>query len=317
MKNPLCSVIITSYNRENLIVETLNSVFLQTYRPIELIIIEDGSKDSTANVIEKWINSINDQYFKVIFQIQENKGAPKARNTALSLCTGDYIQEVGSDDLLHYSKLELQISTLEENKFAQSAWNPLQRFYNQEKLELSKLPSSQFIIQGIENNPFDYQFFPSAALHRAVVFKNTGEWDEGLKRWQDLIYQVRMTSNVDQILVFDTPLYFFRQHNFGRINDQYKNQNGITNGLVALDLLDDYLTKIQKSNFHTRREIFYLYYSLFQTSIINKDSTQLILISSKLIEWSPNCKLKIKSYLLNLIILLRIQNLFIQKIIKI
>jgi len=316
--NKLCSVIITTYNRENLIVETLNSVYNQTYRPIELIIIEDGSTDNTAIVINDWIKGINHRNFNIIFRVQENKGAPKARNLALSLCSGDYIQEVGSDDLLHSSKFELQITALEGNVSAQSAWNPLLRFNQGDVIDISNSLLNEFKTHSIGVNAFDnqLQFFPSAALHRAEVFKNTGAWDEGLKRWQDLIYQVRMTSNVKNVLVYNSPMYFFRQHNFGRINDQYRNYEGVENGIEALKLLEKYLNQSQKRNYGTRREIFYLYYSLIQTSLKNKDNKALNLLTLNLMIWSPNLKLKIKAIVLHLIVITKLQNYFIGFIVK-
>jgi glycosyltransferase involved in cell wall biosynthesis len=312
----LCTVIITTFNRENLIVATLDSVYNQTYRPIELIIVEDGSSDCTSSVIKGWINGKSDLDFAIIFQTQENKGAPSARNLALSLCSGEYIQEVGSDDLLHSKKLELQIAALEENKWAQCAWNPLLRFNHGDSVDLTYLRTNIYRIANNSSNVFDsrFQFLPSAGLHRAEVFRNTGSWDVSLKRWQDLIYHVRMSSNIHRVLVFDTPMYFFRQHSFGRINDQYRNKDGITNGLFALGLLETYLTGFQKRNKGTRKEIFYLYLSLFQTAIDYDLYDMLKVISLKLFYWSPGLRLTLKSLLLMIIVRAKFQKYFIRMI---
>ena len=66
----LVSVIMPTFNRGNLIIETLNSVFNQQYRPIELIIIDDGSTDNTIQVLDEWISEAsNDKKFETIAAI--------------------------------------------------------------------------------------------------------------------------------------------------------------------------------------------------------------------------------------------------------
>lgn len=79
------SVIIPVFNREKSIEASINSVLNQIYGDLELIVVDDGSKDNTRNVIQ----SINDQRSKYIYQ--ENKGACKARNRRIYLAQGDYI----------------------------------------------------------------------------------------------------------------------------------------------------------------------------------------------------------------------------------
>lgn len=302
--NKLCSVIITTYNRENLILETLHSVYNQTYRPIELIIIEDGSTDNTKDVIQKWITEYSEPEFGIIFKSQNNHGAPAARNRALSLLSGKYVQEVGSDDMLHPYKLELEIAALEKNETAQTAWNPLQRFNHGDKVDFSLQNISNYKKVKNSENVLDnrFQFLPSAALHRAEVFHNAGDWDVGIKRWQDLIYHAKMSSVIDEILVFDTPMYFFRQHSFGRINDQYKNVDGIKNGMVALQRLEGFLSNEQKRNNDTKRELFYLYLSILQSSLKHDVQYSISLLLKKIYLWSPGIKWKSKTILLIIMI---------------
>ena len=103
----LISVIIPTYNRENVIIESLQSVLKQTYKNIELIVIDDNSNDNTNEII-KTINDDRLHYYK----LDSNHGAGFARNFGLEKATGDYIAFQDSDDFWHSSKLEKQMSLL-------------------------------------------------------------------------------------------------------------------------------------------------------------------------------------------------------------
>ena len=83
--NELISIIIPVYNVENYIVDTCESVFAQTYRNWELLLVEDGSRDSSAEVIENLIRERNDDRIRLIRQ-PENLGAAEARNRGSIYC---------------------------------------------------------------------------------------------------------------------------------------------------------------------------------------------------------------------------------------
>lgn len=103
------SVIIPTYNRGKLIERSVRSVLNQTYKNIEVIIVDDGSTDNTKEVIE----SIKDE--RIIYYKQENGGAAKARNTGVNLATSEYIAFHDSDDVWRENKLEKQIDFLNKN----------------------------------------------------------------------------------------------------------------------------------------------------------------------------------------------------------
>jgi glycosyltransferase involved in cell wall biosynthesis len=77
----LASVIVPAYNRAELIIETLESVKEQTYRPIELIVVDDGSEDDTVERIEEWRKRNEDDAFRVLCERQSNQGTSAARIT--------------------------------------------------------------------------------------------------------------------------------------------------------------------------------------------------------------------------------------------
>ena len=106
---PLVSVIIPTYNRKNTILASVNSVLNQTYKNIELIVVDDCSTDDTIDILEK----INDKRLKVI-RHPKNKGQNAARNTGIKESSGEYIAHHDSDDIWHLNKLEVQMNKFQE-----------------------------------------------------------------------------------------------------------------------------------------------------------------------------------------------------------
>ncbi len=110
MKNSKISVIIPVYNGEEFLEDCLNSVLNNTYKNIEIIVINDGSTDKTSEILKKYQN----YNFKIIEQ--ENSGVSQARNTGLKTATGDYIMFLDADDIINNDYLESLIKTLHKNK---------------------------------------------------------------------------------------------------------------------------------------------------------------------------------------------------------
>ena len=113
MIKDLVSIITPAYNSEKFIEETIISVLEQTYTNLELIIVDDCSKDKTCEIVEKWIK--NDNRIKLI-KLNENSGAAIARNVALKNASGRFIAYLDADDLWEIDKLEKQIKFMSEMK---------------------------------------------------------------------------------------------------------------------------------------------------------------------------------------------------------
>jgi len=100
---PLVSVIVPVYNVEQYLDECLNSIRQQTYKNIEIIVVEDCSTDNSLNTLTK---HLEDPRVKLI-QHEKNSGLSAARNTGIDAANGDYIMFVDSDDIVHLSLIEL------------------------------------------------------------------------------------------------------------------------------------------------------------------------------------------------------------------
>ncbi len=111
MHKPLVSIIAASYNHAAFVVETLESIRLQTYENIELIITDDGSNDNSVAVIKKWILQHN---VSCTFLVNEqNEGICKTFNKGLASCKGKYFQVIACDDIMVAHKIERQVYFLE------------------------------------------------------------------------------------------------------------------------------------------------------------------------------------------------------------
>ncbi len=112
---PLVSVVIPCYNHEDYVQSCIQSVIDQTYENIELIIIDDGSKDNSVLMIREMINSCEDRFNNFKFISRPNKGLSATLNEAITLCNGVYFSVIASDDVLFNYKLSEQVSYLELN----------------------------------------------------------------------------------------------------------------------------------------------------------------------------------------------------------
>jgi len=108
MKSSFVSVIVPTYNRANLVSETIKSILNQTYKNFELIVVDDGSTDNTEEVIKKF-NDNRIKYIKI-----DNWGGPaKPRNTGIKKARGEYIAFCDDDDIWLPEKLEKQIKVFQ------------------------------------------------------------------------------------------------------------------------------------------------------------------------------------------------------------
>lgn len=116
MSNPLVSVLIPSYNHENYVQQTIKSIINQTYKNIELIVIDDGSKDSTFQKIQEMREICGQRFVNVIFRSKANEGTCATFNKLIELSSGEYVYIIASDDLAKPDAISEEVKFLENNK---------------------------------------------------------------------------------------------------------------------------------------------------------------------------------------------------------
>ena len=107
MKNPLVSILIPSFNHEAYIAEAIESCLNQTYRNIEILILDDGSTDRSPIIIAEYANRYSN---RIRFYQHENSGVAITINKLIDLSQGEYLSLMASDDILYPTKIEKQMS---------------------------------------------------------------------------------------------------------------------------------------------------------------------------------------------------------------
>ncbi|EOR03462.1 glycosyltransferase [Acinetobacter sp. ANC 3926] len=113
---PLVSVIIPCYNHAQYVQDCIQSVINQTYKNIELIIIDDGSKDNSIEKIEEMLSVCEKRFNRFEFRHRPNQGLSSTLNEALEWCNGEFVSPIASDDQMLSKKIELQIPYMLENE---------------------------------------------------------------------------------------------------------------------------------------------------------------------------------------------------------
>lgn len=115
MIEDLVSIIVPCYNGEKYISRFMESILSQTYKKIELIIIDDGSTDDTKNIIEQFKEKFEKRKIILKYIYQTNQGQAEALNKGLEKVTGEYLTWVDSDDMLTSNSIEKKVNFLKEN----------------------------------------------------------------------------------------------------------------------------------------------------------------------------------------------------------
>lgn len=211
-KKPLVSVILPSFNRAQLISQSIWSVLQQTYSNLELIVVDDASTDRTSEVVHE----ISDDRIRVIRNTQ-NIGQAASENRGVAEANGELIAFIDSDDLWHKDKLEIQVKELQlapDNVgvvYCFSAKEPTARFqsanqYSQRRRTFHSLLSNRLKIT------------TSQILVRKRCLVSIGGWDESLPSLIDYDLCLRLSRLYDFRAV-QGGLVTSIEHNLGRVSD--------------------------------------------------------------------------------------------------
>jgi glycosyltransferase involved in cell wall biosynthesis len=182
----LASVIIPTYNRAALLREAVHSILNQTYRPVECIVVDDGSTDNTAEVMQE-LQKETTVALSIQYIVQPNAGAQVARNKGTAMSTGEFVQYLDSDDLLYPDKLEKQIAYLNQHPECDGVYGDWHKGTTKQ-YELNKAYASEDMVYQllIEKSIANFSFLMRKKLVSAI-----GDWDVSIKRNQEIDFQLR------------------------------------------------------------------------------------------------------------------------------
>lgn len=178
----MISVIIPIYNQADKLINTLKSLNIQTYRDLEIIIVNDGSIDDPEAAFTKFLNE-NKSDLGFYFINQKNSGAPSARNRGFKESKGDFLFFCDADAILDPQALEILLKALNDNleaSYAFSAFNWGKKVFGVGNFDSDRLRKEPYI--------------HTMALIRRQDFPETG-WDENIKKFQDWDLWLTMLEN--------------------------------------------------------------------------------------------------------------------------
>lgn len=115
MSSPLVSVVVPVYNHADYIIDALDSILEQNYRPVELLLVDDGSTDNSVPAASQWIKTNLSAFTRCELVRQSNSGVARTLNRLISLAKGQYILPIASDDMLVADGISKRVEYLESN----------------------------------------------------------------------------------------------------------------------------------------------------------------------------------------------------------
>ncbi|WP_224999084.1 glycosyltransferase family 2 protein [Cesiribacter sp. SM1] len=241
------SVVIPTYNRGDIISETLDSVAAQTMPEWECIVVDDGSTDETEAVLQKYISK--DSRFSYVRRPAERcKGGNTCRNIGIEMAKGMYIQFLDSDDLIAANKFEEQLKALEpydSHAVATCKWG---RFRTRQDQLTSKAHEPTYISS---NGPLklldvfgkhSIWFPPHVYLVRKSLLEEAGYWNEDLKMNQDGEFFARVLLSASHIVFVPSTEVYYRRHTGGNTSSWNKEEK-VRSVIQSWELVDSAIEK--------------------------------------------------------------------------
>ena len=266
-KNPKVSVIIAAYNGEKYISDAIESVFNQTYENIEVIVIDDGSTDNTAERIKLYLSRVKYLY-------QDNAGVANARNSAIQNSQGEFIAFLDHDDIWLPVKIERQVDYFLKNSQSKFVHTPV-RYINHlgEIIEPSgywgKLKFNGEV-KDVKEIFMHFAMLQSTMMIKKEIFDEIGLWDQAFTSGDgyDLCLRIALKYTLGFI---NEPLALYRLH------DSNISKNEIRFDLAKIMVVEKFLASepnsykiIGKRNINTR--LFNLYSEMAGNILwINRD----------------------------------------------
>ncbi len=182
----IASVVIPCFNAKRWIAEAIDSCLFQTYRNVEVIVVDDGSTDESATVVEEYGD-------RVRLIRQANSGGCAARNVGFAAATGDYIQFLDADDYLYPVKLERQIALMQSEN-CDAVYGDWQHQHHDVDGRIWKQEPA---VSGVQDNVVEsllsgWWVSPAAVLYHRRIVERIGGWDESLAAAQDRDFFTRV-----------------------------------------------------------------------------------------------------------------------------
>lgn len=239
----LISVIVPIYNNEKYLEQCIESITNQTYKNIEIILINDGSTDKSSEICESY--SKKDERIRILNK--ENTGVSSTRNLGLELAKGEYILFVDSDDFISKQCCEIMFNNIKEKTVdcVISGYNRI----NTSMIE-KILPHKEEIISGAE---FAYRVLisePGFGFCHTKLWKKSViqeiRFNQELVVGEDALFVLQAAKNIENVCIINDTLYNYRFNNLSTVR-KYDNKC-VTKYLKSMQITKKYIEKEYKND---------------------------------------------------------------------
>lgn len=234
------SIIIPAYNAGEYITKCINSLINQSYKNIEIIVIDDGSTDNTVSVCK----SFNNEFIKVVSQ--KNSGPSCARNKGIEIATGKYLLFIDADDYLSYDSIEMMLKEMDSNSIVKVNFDYEKNnivSINDKKI-YGRINSNDYI-NGIINN--NYPGFVWGTLFDKKIMGDL-RFDTNTSFMEDAIFLVEYLKKIDNV-IYTKGTYFYVQNSSSITSNSDKVLQNIINIDYSLQKIGSILNEPFKIQF--------------------------------------------------------------------
>lgn len=198
------TIVVPVRNREQLVVRCLKSLLAQTWRPLRVIVVDNGSTDNTPQVVEKWFAKHSASDFETCLESEPQPGACNARQRGLSSVTTEYVMFFDSDDVMRPHTVENAMHAFKTNTNADLvAWPVEIHFPNGESRMTKEIGSGA--TQIMERHLIHSVLRTQGYAVRTGFLRRAGGWNGSLQAWNDWELGVRLLALNPNVVALSTP----------------------------------------------------------------------------------------------------------------
>lgn len=205
------SIILTVYNKKKYLEKCVDSILNQRFKSFELIIVDDGSTDGSSEIIDNYANS--DKRVRVLHK--KNEGVSSARNDAIDMAVGDYIQFVDADDYIPKDSTEILITNIRKYKvdlIVANYYRVVKKYFSKKgDIKITKIFDKISFSEAMMKSPANYYYgvLWNKLYKSSIIKKYNIRMKEDLKWCEDFVFNMEYIQHVKYVLATSKAVYYY------------------------------------------------------------------------------------------------------------
>ena len=256
------SIIVPVYNGEKVLPHCIESIINQDYRDIEIILVDDGSKDDSFKVISEYAKKDD----RIVPVHKENGGVSSTRNLALDMATGDYIQFIDVDDWLPFDSTKLMVRAIEEEK-SDLVVGDFYRVVDGKSSKKGSIRKGGVMTLGeyadrMLLTPADFYFgvLWNKLYKKKIIDEFDIRMDVNISMSEDAIFNLQYLQHTSLISILKSPVYYYVKSEGSLVMQNISIQGIVTQKKNVISYYEDFYRNIlSEEDFEARKPIIYSY----------------------------------------------------------